>query len=99
MNTIKHVDKLRESRILEAIDFGVRQTDFTQRFWTVNPIDGTKGFLRGEQYAIALALVENGKVMLGVLGYPNYSMELRKGTFLFDLLKSADYELNSDHCE
>lgn len=48
--------------------------------------------------SIALDLVENG-MMLGVLGCPNYSMELRKGTFLFDLLKSADYELNSDHCE
>jgi 3'(2'), 5'-bisphosphate nucleotidase len=67
----------KESRILEAIDFGVRQTDFTQRFWTVDPIDGTKGFLRGEQYAVALALVENGKVTLGVLGCPNYSMELK----------------------
>jgi HAL2 family 3'(2'),5'-bisphosphate nucleotidase len=68
----------KESRILEAIDFGVRQTDFTQRFWTVDPIDGTKGFLRGEQYAVALALVENGKVTLGVLGCPNYSMELQE---------------------
>jgi len=42
-----------------------------QRFWTLDPIDGTKGFLRGEQYAIALALVEDGKVALGVLGCPN----------------------------
>jgi len=30
------------------------------RFWTLDPIDGTKGFLRGDQYAIALALIENG---------------------------------------
>ncbi len=41
------------------------------RFWTVDPIDGTKGFLRGEQYAIALALIEEGEVILGVLGCPN----------------------------
>ena len=26
-------------------------------FWTLDPIDGTKGFLRREQYAVALALV------------------------------------------
>jgi 3'(2'), 5'-bisphosphate nucleotidase len=39
-------------------------------FWTLDPIDGTKGFLRREQYAIALAFVENGKVVLGVLGCP-----------------------------
>jgi len=42
-----------------------------KRYWTLDPIDGTKGFLRGEQYAIALALIEEGKVVLGVLGCPN----------------------------
>ncbi len=42
-----------------------------QRFWTLDPVDGTKGFLRGEQYAVALALIENGRVTLGVLGCPN----------------------------
>lgn len=41
------------------------------RFWTLDPVDGTKGFLRGEQYAVALALIVEGKVQLGVLGCPN----------------------------
>ena len=41
------------------------------RFWTLDPIDGTKGYLRGGQYATALALVEDGEVQLGVLGCPN----------------------------
>jgi len=41
------------------------------RYWTLDPIDGTKGFLRGDQYAIALGLIENGKVTIGVLGCPN----------------------------
>jgi 3'(2'), 5'-bisphosphate nucleotidase len=39
-------------------------------FWTLDPIDGTKGFLRGEQYAVALALLRQGEVELGVLGCP-----------------------------
>lgn len=43
----------------------------TDRYWTLDPIDGTKGFLRGDQYAIALALVDRGEVVLGVLGCPN----------------------------
>src|SRR4029453_15089164 len=30
------------------------------RFWTLDPIDGTKGFVRGDQYAVALALIEGG---------------------------------------
>jgi len=41
------------------------------RFWTLDPVDGTKGFLRGDQYSIALALIEDGRVQLGVLGCPN----------------------------
>ncbi|MDW3216933.1 MAG: 3'(2'),5'-bisphosphate nucleotidase [Ilumatobacteraceae bacterium] len=44
------------------------------RYWTLDPIDGTKGFLRGDQYAIALALIEHGEVVLGVLGCPNYPL-------------------------
>jgi 3'(2'), 5'-bisphosphate nucleotidase len=45
------------------------------RYWTLDPIDGTKGFLRGEQYAVALALIEDGRVVLGVLGCPNLPVE------------------------
>ncbi len=37
----------------------------------LDPLDGTKGFLRGGQYAVALALLEQGEVQLGVLGCPN----------------------------
>ncbi|PKA62779.1 PAP-specific phosphatase HAL2-like [Apostasia shenzhenica] len=44
------------------------------RFWVLDPVDGTLGFVRGDQYAIALALIEDGEVVLGVLGCPNYPM-------------------------
>jgi 3'(2'), 5'-bisphosphate nucleotidase len=50
----------------------------TDRFWTLDPIDGTKGFLRGDQYAIAIALVENGGVTLGVLACPNLYINLHQ---------------------
>jgi len=51
-----------------------------ERFWTLDPIDGTKGFLRGDQYAVAFALVENGQVQVGVLGCPNIgSLPLEDG--------------------
>jgi 3'(2'), 5'-bisphosphate nucleotidase len=46
------------------------------RFWALDPIDGTKGFLRGDQYAIALALIENGVVKLGILACPNLSVDI-----------------------
>lgn len=59
-----------ESQVLDWIDLG--GADATgDRYWTLDPIDGTKGFLRGEQYAVALGLIEDGEVVLGVLGCPN----------------------------
>lgn len=45
------------------------------RYWTLDPIDGTKGYIRGDQYAIALALVEDGEVKLGVLGCPALAVD------------------------
>jgi 3'(2'), 5'-bisphosphate nucleotidase len=52
------------------IDHG-RHTPQPRRFWTLDPIDGTKGFLRGEQYAISLALIVEGRIEVAVLGCPN----------------------------
>jgi 3'(2'), 5'-bisphosphate nucleotidase len=51
----------------------------TGRFWTLDPIDGTKGFLRGDQYAVALALVVDGTVQLGLLGCPNLWTSRERG--------------------
>jgi 3'(2'), 5'-bisphosphate nucleotidase len=53
-----------------ALDAG-RHDGAAERYWVMDPVDGTKGFLRGDQYAVALALVERGEVVLGVLGCPN----------------------------
>ncbi|MBN1668690.1 MAG: hypothetical protein JW862_16470, partial [Anaerolineales bacterium] len=51
------------------IDRGSAQQ--ARRYWTLDPIDGTKGFLRGDQYAVALALVVDGELQVGALGCPN----------------------------
>jgi 3'(2'), 5'-bisphosphate nucleotidase len=72
----------KEKEILNAVDIGNGQPG--DLFWTLDPIDGTKGFLRGEQYAVALALIENGRIILGVLGCPNLSYDdSSEGTLLF----------------
>ena len=47
------------------------RVDTASRFWTLDPIDGTKGFLRGDQYVVALALIDEGVVQFGALGCPN----------------------------
>ena len=41
------------------------------RSWALDPVDGTKGFLRGGQYAIALALLVDGKLAAAVMGCPS----------------------------
>lgn len=45
--------------------------------WALDPIDGTKGFLRGGQYAVCLALLEDGKPVLGVMGTPNLPLDYK----------------------
>jgi 3'(2'), 5'-bisphosphate nucleotidase len=63
---------LREPDVIEAIDRGTYAGGPKGMHWTLDPIDGTKGFLRLEQYAVALALVVDGDPVLGILGCPNY---------------------------
>ena len=42
-----------------------------QRVWIVDPIDGTKGFVKGnDQWCISAALVERGQPLLGVIVNP-----------------------------
>jgi len=61
--------------VLAAIDRGTHGGGATGQHWVLDPIDGTKGFLRLDQYAVALALIEEGEVVLGVLGCPNLPAE------------------------
>ncbi|KAF4990409.1 hypothetical protein FDECE_14401 [Fusarium decemcellulare] len=58
--------------MLDLIDLGGRgEGGRTGRFWVMDPVDGTATFLKGQQYAVSLALVEDGHEVVGVLGCPN----------------------------
>jgi 3'(2'), 5'-bisphosphate nucleotidase len=61
--------------VLAAIDIGAGDTSH-RRFWTLDPIDGTKGFLRNQQYAVALGFIEEGVPTIGVMGCPNLPVDL-----------------------
>ncbi len=65
----RFIPSTNPERVCYWIDKGA--DDPANIYWTLDPIDGTKGFLRGDQYAVALALIENGQVQIGVLGCPN----------------------------
>ena len=69
--------EIEKEEIHSTIDRGNSEGGAVGRFWTLDPIDGTKGFLRGQQYAVALALIENGEVVLGILGCPNLTKDLQ----------------------
>lgn len=57
------------SATLDAIAAGA-SGDGRASTWTLDPVDGTKGFLRNGQYAIALARLEDGSVTLAALACP-----------------------------
>ncbi|TGO46786.1 hypothetical protein BOTNAR_0565g00030 [Botryotinia narcissicola] len=61
--------------MLDAIDAGNSAGGAKGRIWALDPIDGTKGFLRGGQYAVCLALMVDGDVKVGVLGCPNLPVD------------------------
>ncbi|KAL8939492.1 MAG: hypothetical protein Q9211_002723 [Gyalolechia sp. 1 TL-2023] len=61
--------------MLAAIDAGKSAGRNKGRVWALDPVDGTKGFLRGGQYAVCLALMVDGDVKVGVLGCPNLPVD------------------------
>uniref|UniRef100_D8QMG5 3'(2'),5'-bisphosphate nucleotidase n=2 Tax=Schizophyllum commune (strain H4-8 / FGSC 9210) TaxID=578458 RepID=D8QMG5_SCHCM len=65
-------------QLLDAIDRGNYDGGRTGRMWTLDPIDGTKGFLRGGQYAVCLALIVDGEVKVGAIGCPNLHVDAAK---------------------
>jgi len=67
-------DNISDRDVCNWIDRG--SGEIGDCFWTLDPIDGTKGFLRQDQYAIALAWIVDGQVQLGVLGCPNLPHQL-----------------------
>ncbi|KAL9456184.1 hypothetical protein AB3S75_005413 [Citrus x aurantiifolia] len=71
-------EPLTHSDVLEAIDRGGKDAVVfctkPATYWVLDPIDGTRGFLRGSEalYVVGLALVVEGEIVLGVMGCPNW---------------------------
>lgn len=62
--------------MLDLIDLGGSGTGGPNgRFWVMDPVDGTRAFLRSEQYAVSIALIQDGREVLGVLGCPNLKLD------------------------
>lgn len=93
-------------QVLDAIDLGNADPprDALHGFWTLDPIDGTKGFIRGGQYAVCLAWIEVGSPQIAVLGCPNLSGDFSRpfdqpdphGTMYFASAGEGAYEIPCD---
>lgn len=86
-------------KVCQWIDWGGKTVSY--RHWCLDPIDGTKGFLRHDQYAVALALVCEGRVVLGVLACPNLPMETAqtggpRGVLLYALEGCGAFQASLD---
>ncbi|MSR18852.1 MAG: hypothetical protein EXS00_06770 [Phycisphaerales bacterium] len=62
-------------------------------FWAIDPLDGTKGYLRGGQFAVAIALIEEGVPSLGVLAVPRLGPG---GVIAFGALGGSAWEARLD---
>jgi HAL2 family 3'(2'),5'-bisphosphate nucleotidase len=85
---------LNRENLFQSIDLGGGEPT-KQTFWTLDPVDGTKGFLRGEQFAIALALIVEGEVKLGILGCPSLTLPDQQSNqgYLFFAVKNQGTQL------
>ena len=55
----------------EAADIALSERAAWQRWWLVDPLDGTKEFIAGsEEFTVNVALIEQGQVVFGVVGVP-----------------------------
>lgn len=63
--------------MMDAIDWGSYEGGSKGRMWALDPIDGTKGFLRKGQYAVCLALAVDAQVVAGSIGCPNLLLDYR----------------------
>jgi len=55
----------------EAADIALSERGKWSRWWLVDPLDGTKEFIAGsEEFTVNVALIEQGRVVFGVVGIP-----------------------------
>ena len=64
------------SEVCDLIDHaGGKHSEYT---WSIDPIDGTKGFLRRDQYAVAIGVLKDEVPWAGVLACPNLPVDLEQ---------------------
>ncbi|KAK6084267.1 3 (2)-bisphosphate nucleotidase [Seiridium cupressi] len=62
-----------KQEMMNLIDLGSGKAEEAggRRLWILDPVDGTKTFMTGQQYAVCLCMLENGRQKVAALGCPN----------------------------
>lgn len=59
----------------EACEIPLAERQQWQRWWLVDPLDGTKEFIAGsEEFTVNVALIEAGQVVFGLVGVPTQNV-------------------------
>lgn len=93
-----------EERLYGALDAGQFEGSAysgdarPRRVWVLDPIDGTKGFMRGAHCCTALGLLVEGKPRVSVMGCPNINLlrTLQHGSYDDKPLEHIDEGLTVD---
>ena len=103
---IKIKELLSEFEISKELDLSSKEAigkilrsnevdDSVKRYWTVDPIDGTKGFIRGDQYSVCIALIdrETELPLISALGCPNLTVdgEEEKGMLMISVASVGNF--------
>ena len=94
--------------ILDSLDKCNYDGDTSNYYWVLDPIDGTKGFISNARFAIGLALLHQGSVVLGIVAcvnLPYYStapkeVEIGGGCLAVAIRGQGStlFDLDSDRC-
>ncbi len=79
LSSIKEILKpelgtLSDEEIINLVQKGSSKPNHS--FWTLDPIDGTRGFVRGDCFAVALAWIHEGEVKASIVGYPDLKTDV-----------------------
>jgi 3'(2'), 5'-bisphosphate nucleotidase len=81
-------EPVTEADIVRWLDHGRDRSAL--RTWLIDPVDGTKGFIAMRRYSIAVAAIEMGLPVAGILGCPGYPSPDGHG-YLFTAQRGGAY--------
>jgi 3'(2'), 5'-bisphosphate nucleotidase len=65
---------LTEADVISALDYG--QGRQARRTWTLDPIDGTKGYIGKRHYSVGVGILEDGQPAGCIMGCPAFGQDM-----------------------